>query len=240
MSTVELRVWGVDRPGPALLRMATGRRRLRGLPGLRFAKLLGTGRGRTFTPGDADPHHWALLTVWDDAAALDRRAHAPVLDAWSRACDEELVVRMRPLTSRGRWSGREPFGPAAGAGADPGSDPGSAEGAVHHDGPVAVVTRARLRPTRALSFWRAVPPVVPDLHGAPGLRLAFGIGEAPVGLQGTFSLWDSPADVVAFAHGSAAHREVVRRTRPERWYAEELFARLAVDSVAGTHRGVAP
>ncbi|SDS00992.1 hypothetical protein SAMN04488570_0932 [Nocardioides scoriae] len=227
MSTVELRVWGVPRTGPALLRMASGRRGLRGLPGLRFAKLLGTGRGRTFTPGDADPHHWALLTVWDDDAALDRRSHGPVVDAWTGASDEELVVRMRPLAIRGLWSGRRPFDGLEVAG------PG-------HDGPVAVLTRARLRPTRALSFWRAVPPVVPDLHDARGLRLALGVGEAPVALQGTFSLWDSADDVVAFAHGSAAHREVVRRTRPERWYAEELFARLAVDSVAGTHRGVAP
>ena len=43
-----------------------------------------------------------------------------------------------------------------------------------------------------------------------------------------------------YAHGSRAHRAVVRRTRPEQWYAEELFARLAVTSVTGTHRGVAP
>ena len=41
------------------------------------------------------------------------------------------------------------------------------------------------------AFWRAVPPVSLDLAGRPGLRLAVGIGEAPVGLQGTFSLWET-------------------------------------------------
>lgn len=224
---VELRVWGVDRTGPALLRMATGRRRLDGVPGLRFAKLLGTGRGETFTPRDADPHHWALLTAWDGGTDLDRTpaAHAGVVAAWEAASHEQLVVRMRPLSSRGRWAGQEPFA--------------TAEPAPHH-GPVAVLTRARLRPSRAAAFWRAVPATVPDLHAARGLRTAFGIGEAPVALQGTFSLWDDAASVVAYAHGSPAHRDVVRRTRPERWYAEELFARLAVTSVTGTHRGVAP
>ncbi|WP_447645264.1 hypothetical protein [Nocardioides zeae] len=104
-------------------------------------------------------------------------------------------------------------------------------------GLVASITRARLRPTRALSFWRAVPPVVDDLAATPGLRLALGIGEAPIGLQGTFSLWESDAALRAFAHGSAAHRSAVRRTEPERWYAEELFARLAVLDVEGTYEG---
>ena len=228
MSVVELRVWGVDRSGPALLRMATGRRRLRGVPGLRFAKLLGTGRGETFTPRDADPRHWGLLSVWDDGTDLDAlpASVAGLVDGWTRASHEQLTVRMRPLASRGRWSGHEPFE----------ADPDAAS----YAGPVAVLTRARLRPSRAASFWRAVPATVPDLHAADGLRLALGVGEAPVALQGTFSLWESAASVERYAHGSPAHRAVVRRTRPERWYAEELFARLAVTSVEGTHRGVAP
>ncbi|MDR6175406.1 heme-degrading monooxygenase HmoA [Nocardioides zeae] len=223
---VELRVWGTDRVLPALGRMATGGPRLRRTPGLRFAKLLGTGSARTFTPRDADPHHWALLTVWDDRAAAAAAAGSPVLRSWSRASHEELRVAMSPLRSWGRWSRREPFEPVAPVGTAPVGT-----------GLVASITRARLRPTRALSFWRAVPPVVEDLAATPGLRLALGIGEAPIGLQGTFSLWDSDAALRAFAHGSAAHRSAVRRTEPERWYAEELFARLAVLDVEGTYEG---
>ncbi|WP_028474843.1 antibiotic biosynthesis monooxygenase [Nocardioides alkalitolerans] len=224
---VEMQVWGVDRVLPALGRMATGRRRLRGVDGLRFAKLLGTGSGRSFTPRDADPHHWAVLTVWDDDAAADAWRDSALVRSWDAAAHESLRVRMTPLTSRGRWSGVEPFG----------SEPFGSGPAEPWSGPVASVTRARLRPTRALSFWRAVPPVVTALHETPGLELALGVGEAPVGLQGTFSLWRSSADLVAFAYGGAAHRDVVRRTAPSRWYAEELFARLAVHEVEGTHGG---
>jgi hypothetical protein len=109
--------------------------------------------------------------------------------------------------------------------------------APHRAGAVAAITRARLVPSRALRFWRATPPVVAGLHAAPGLLLSFGIGEAPVGLQGTFSVWESPAALRGFAYGGAAHVEAIRRTRQERWYAEELFARFAVNAVDGTYCG---
>ena len=222
---VELRVWRTGRLAPALARMATGRRMLRGTPGLRFAKLLGTGSGRTFTPRDADPHHWALLTTWDDQGAADAFAGSRLVRGWDSVAQEQLRVRMATLSARGQWSGVEPFSPAA---------PPS------YDGPIAAVTRARLRASRALSFWRAVPPVVDALTVAPGLRLAVGIGEAPIGLQGTFSLWDSSRALVDFAYRSPAHVATVQRTEPARWYAEELFARFAVLEIEGTYRGRTP
>jgi len=79
--------------------------------------------------------------------------------------------------------------------------------------------------------------------------LATGIGEAPVGLQGTFSLWESAADMSAFAYQRPEHTDVIARTPVAQWYAEELFARFAVHRVRGrfastdydiTHSGQAP
>src|SRR3954452_24187204 len=109
---VTLHLWrGPSRTVPAaLLRIAADRPALRRPPGLRFAKLLGTGRGRTFTPRDADLRQWALLTVWDDDAAADAFERGSVVARWARIASERWTARLRPLGTRGRWSGREPFG----------------------------------------------------------------------------------------------------------------------------------
>ena len=67
-----------------------------------------------------------------------------------------------------------------------------------------------------------------------------GIGEAPLGLQGTFSLWRSAAALNDFAYRGPEHVDVVRRTGVEGWYAEELFARFALLSSRGAVGGVDP
>jgi hypothetical protein len=224
---VTLHLWRVPRRAvpAAVLRMGTERRRVRAVPGVRFAKLLGTGDGGTFGVRDADPRRWGLLASWSDRAAARAFERSPVATRWHRLAEEAWRVELRPLAARGRWSGREPFGTPAGG---------------RWDGPVAAVTRARLAPGRLRSFWRAVPPVAADLRGRPGLRLAVGIGEAPVGLQGTFSLWESSRALREFAYAGAAHTAVVARTGPERWYAEELFARFAVEAADGSVDGRDP
>lgn len=218
---VTLHVWGVPRTAApaAFLAMGRDRRPVRRTPGLRFAKLLGTGDGRTFTVRDADPRHWGLLATWADAEAAAAFEGSSVVRRWDARAEERLRVALRPLTSTGRWAGRQPFGTPV---------------PQRHDGPVAALTRARLRPRLARQFWRAVPPVSTVLHASPGLLLALGIGEAPVGLQGTFSLWESAAALRDFAHGSPEHRAVIARTHEVGWYAEELFARFAVVSAVGS------
>lgn len=215
---VTLHVWRVppSRVPAALARMAVDRRRSRRTPGVRFSKLLGTGTG--FLPSQADPTRWAKLTTWS------RPGPDPVARRWDALAVEAWRVDLAPLASTGRWSRREPFGRPTPS---------------RYDGPVAVLTRARLVPTRARAFWGAVPAVTSALEGAPGLRASLAVGEAPVGLQGTFSLWDSPAAVRSFAH-AGRHREAIRRTTEVGWYAEELFARFAVLGSEGTLFGRDP
>jgi hypothetical protein len=217
---VTLHVWRV--PGRAvplaLARMAVDPYRLRATPGVRFGKLFGTGTGRWFGPTDADPTRYAALAVWDDAAAAERFAESPVGRGWHRLARSAVRLDLRLLSSRGRWSGREPFGVAAPA---------------SHDGPVLAVTRARLRPSRAVTFWRSIAPVAAEFHAAPGVLAFLGIGEAPLGWQGTVSMWRSAKDLIDFAYRRPEHREAIARTATTGWYAEELFARFAVLDLRG-------
>jgi hypothetical protein len=196
-ANVTLCVWRVKaRQVPALLwRLSRERRRAPG-----FAKLLGTGRNGRFGPSSVDATRWATLVVGDPPPG-----------------HEDLRLELRPIQSRGTWSGREPF-------------QGTGEPA---DGLVLALTRARLRPSRAVRFWRALDAPARAIGQAPGLLAAFGIGEAPLGWPGTVSLWRSTSDLVEFAYRLSEHRQVIDRSPTELWYAEELFARFAVVRVSG-------
>lgn len=229
---VTLHLFGVgpSRVPAALVRMGLDRRHLATTPGCWFWKLLGTGNGRTFRPRDADPLRWGLLAVWSSAADLAAfERSSPVISGWGRITRERWRAELVPVRARGSWSGRQPFSPLAPAGGPSGSP-----------GPVAAITRARLAPAKARTFWRAVPPVSADLRSAAGLRFAIGIGEAPIGLQGTFSVWDDAAALTAYAYAGAAHREAVDRTPEQGWYAEECFARFRVLATTGTIGGRDP
>ena len=202
---VALHVWRVPRSeiGAAFFRLARDPRRLRSRPGVRFAKLLGTAGG--FGPADADWTRFAAIIVSEGEVAFE----PPGVRA---------RIELTPLHSRGTWSGQAPFSPFS---------------RDKPDGMVLALTRARLRPAKALTFWKAIPPVIEEVGAAPGLLARFGIGEAPIGWQGTVSVWRSTADLTSFAYRQPQHRAVIARTPTDRWYAEELFARFAVRDVIG-------
>jgi hypothetical protein len=70
------------------------------------------------------------------------------------------------------------------------------------------------------------------------LLAAIGIGEAPIGLQGTFSIWQDGAALRTFAYEGNAHKSAIAKTAELNWYSEELFARFGVREISGTLNGV--
>ncbi|HEX4817770.1 MAG TPA: spheroidene monooxygenase [Nonomuraea sp.] len=211
----------------AMKHMAFDRPLLRHTGGLLFWRLLGTGRGRAMSLG-ADLRRWALFAVWRQEDDLDAFLRAsPVAARWRAEASERWQVRLARVASRGAWSGRDPFA-AVPAGRDGG------------EGPVAVLTRASIRPGRLVAFYRSVPAVDDLLRRQDGCLASIGMGEWPLARQATFSLWRDRRSVRAFAYQGEAHQRVVERVRAHGWYAEELFARFTPYASEGTWDGADP
>ncbi|MDB5033568.1 MAG: spheroidene monooxygenase [Chlorobi bacterium] len=199
----------------AFAQMALARPLLRDIPGLRFHRLMGAGRGLGFSRRP-DWGRYAVLCVWesrDDARRFldDSR----FIRRYRRHAGAVATVMLATLSAHGAWGGANPFLPIS-----PLSE--------HPSGPVAVLTHAHIRPSRLHAFLGRLPLIGVALTAADGLQASIGIGEVPFILQATFTIWRDAAAVEAFAYRTEGHRDAVRRTRDEGWYAEELFARFAV------------
>lgn len=199
--------------------MASDRRAIEKIEGVTFSKLLGCGHGVTFTPADADFHRWGLLVcIADENIGLLDKSKA--IENWQVISESEFRMVLDPISSRGLWSNVQPF-QLSGANNLPST-------------PQIAITRARIAPRRYLAFLRAVPRVVAQLHSAPGLIRAFGIGEAPIGLQGTFSMWRDEASLLDFAFRDSEHVEAIKGSHRGKWFSEELFARFSVREMRGS------
>ena len=202
--------------------MGSDRAALARVPGLRFARLLGTGRGSDLSLG-ADLRRWARFAVWEDEAAFRAFEDGAWRTRERRLASESCTLLLSPLRWRGTWGGRDPFGTPSFADPPP--------------GPLAVLTRGTIKPRLARAFWASVPSSQAGLHDHAGLVASLGVGEAPLLYQATFSVWRDAQSVRDFAYKRGGHREVIAKTRELGWYAEEMFARFAVRSVDGTLDG---
>jgi hypothetical protein len=166
------------------------------------------------------------LAVWNDRETFDKFDKSGLIAKWwDKLAIERWTVLLEPLQSHGKWDRKEPFG-----------KPNSAE----HTGVVAVLTRATIRFNKPKAFWSNVDSVANIMASAPGYVTSFGIGEAPVYRQATFSVWKSVDDVKSFAYASREHANVIKKTRDENWYSEELFARFKPVASFGTINGKDP
>ncbi|MFO1328693.1 MAG: spheroidene monooxygenase [Rubrivivax sp.] len=205
--------WGLSRL--ALRSFAIGR-----APGMRFARVLGSGRDGGFGLVPS-VHRQGLVAFFDDLDQAQAFAYgnAGVQRCRERA-QESWLGLMRATSARGSW---------AGVGLAPSLVPVSGA-------PVAALTRASIRPGSAARFWSHSPPAQAGLAQARGCRVAVGLGEAPVLRQATFSLWDDQAAMDAYAR-SGAHAQAIRGAWREGWFAESMFARLVLVASDGQWHG---
>lgn len=202
----------------AFTQMGIFPRAIRDTSGLRFFKMMGTGGGAGFSLRP-DFKTYALLAHWDSQKEADHFfKHSPAFQKQVEKSETYRTLVLQPVHSHGQWDGQDPFTSAR----DPQADKAQ--------GPVAVVTRATLRWQRLLDFWTAVPQASAAIKKAKGVLYYKGIGEWPFIQQATLSIWENFEAVKQFAYKDHAHATIVKKTRKNRWYKEDLFARFIVIS----------
>ncbi len=202
-----------------------------------FFRLLGCGKNGTFdlhpdwnqygifTVNDSDDYSKILLK--DNYASWKKWYYGKFITFWWAVFGAETwTIILQPVTAHGKWGGREIF-----------KNP---DNVAVKDGVIAVLTRASIRPSKAVAFWKNVAPVEHEMRKTEGLQFSVGIGEMPVFRQATFSIWTNLESMKSFAYQLSTHREVIRKTREEHWYSEELFARFIPLQSAGTINGINP
>lgn len=205
----------------AFTQMGLSRGSLARLPGLEFHKMFGTGTGEGFTP-IPNLSVYALMTVWPDLeTARERVAGSSIFARYRARAVEDATLYLCPVSARGAWDGSNPFR----------SDDRLVPS------PIAVLTRATLRKNALRGFWSNVSGIEGTIRGETALRFKIGMGEVPWLQQVTFSIWDDPAAMKAFAYRSDTHGEAIRRVREGGWFREELYARFAVDGAEGRWGG---
>lgn len=201
-------------------RFLLGRFLLYRTPGLRFAKVLGSGFNGGFGLRPSLTRQ-GLLCVFAGSRAADQFLHSRWLRQLDTRAREWCWLKLEAFSSRGSWSGRSVAATAM---------------APEHE-PVVSLTRASIRPSRAFRFWRMAPPAEAALAGVPGCTLAVGLGEAPVLRQATLSVWDSVAAMDAYAR-SGAHLQAIQAAYRGDYFSESMFVRWRMLALAGTWKGV--
>ncbi len=197
------------------------------IEGLQFFKLLGSGKDPGFS-ASPDWSVYAILGVWEDETAADTFfKNASVYEAYCQNSKEQWTIYLRARHSKGLWSGTNPFETSTN---------------IDAKNPLfAVITRASIRPSQLLRFWKYVPTSqIPIQKGCEGLIFTKGIGELPFVQMATFSIWENLESLKQFAYKSIEHQVAIEKTLKHNWYSEELFARFQPYRSNGLWTGLQP
>jgi hypothetical protein len=207
------RLWG-------FMRFVLGRFPLRHTPGLQFSKILGSGHDGGFGLKPSATRQ-GLFCLFDTRANADQfLAQSNVVAGYRAHADEFFCATLSPFSVKGTWSGQS---------MDPGHD-------APESGPIAALTRASIRPTKALQFWQNSPPAEESLGRATGCLLAVGLGEAPIFRQATFTIWESVDHMNRYAR-TGAHMDAIHASLNGGHFSESMFVRFVPLATQGIWKG---
>ncbi len=200
---------------------------------------MGCGKNGTFDKVP-DWRQWALLQVWSlESEDWNQNTQTPVsiphtsgitpdflLSWWKFFHCEVWTLTLAPIEGHGTWDGKQCFGEL----------PRQTE----YEGMIGTLTRATIRISKLNSFWKNVTGVADQMTMADGFITSLGIGEIPWVKQATFSIWETKADMKQFAYQMKEHTEVIKKTRQENWYSEDMFVRFKIIRSSGNLHGKNP
>ncbi|WP_034257517.1 hypothetical protein [Adhaeribacter aquaticus] len=211
--------WGLAQMGtmPPLLKQVKG---------LQFFKLLGSPKGGVFNI-KPDFYLYGMFGVWESEAVADNFfKNSSIFYEYQQHCNETWTIKLNPIKAHGLWDGVNPFQVT--------------KATPHLTKPIAVLTRASINVRAIPAFWKHGAATSKAIEQAEGLIAAVGLGELPFVRQATFSIWKTENDIIQYAYKSAQHQQVIKKTRTDNWYSEELFARFEVLGATGSWKGKNP
>lgn len=195
---------------------------------------MGCGKNGTFDK-HPDWQQWAILAVNKQPLNITGTGEEYLMSTlygsfianWIRffKC-ETWTIFLEPIEGHGSWDGKQPFGALAKNTA--------------YEGTIAILTRATIRFSKLNAFWKNVNGVAEQMNGAEGFITSIGIGEMPLVKQATFSIWQSKETMKQFAYQMQQHTAVIKKTRLENWYSEDMFVRFKPLGTVGTINGSDP
>ena len=205
------------------LRLVQGASAFKGTPGLLFTKVMGSGHQGGFSLRPSATHQ-GLICVFDHADNADTFVNGPWFAAYQERAKQCMASVLAITSCKGAWDGRawevtssEQLGRYAFDAVLPN---------------MAAITRASIRPAKAVAFWRYAPAAQADLSKAPGCQVAMGLGEAPLVRQCTFSVWENTQAMLDYAH-TGAHQQAIAAAYKNDFFSESMFLRMRVLRTVG-------
>ncbi|MBL0146463.1 MAG: spheroidene monooxygenase [Chitinophagaceae bacterium] len=181
-----------------------------------FWKLMGSGKSGSFdkTP---DLQQWAIFTIDDRLLITSEKEflYGNFIAKWlSFFKTESITYILEPIQGHGLWDGKKLF-----------SDSPVKQ---NFEGKIAVLTRATIRVSKLSAFWKHVTGAAQEMKTAPGFILSYGIGEIPWIKQATFSIWENAEAMKNFAYKMHNHAEIIKKTRQQNWYSQDMYVRFKI------------
>ncbi len=187
----------------------------RRVPGCTFAKIMGTGGGNLGFGLVPNFKIYTAILTWESPEFMAKFEKTNGLfKKYEKISSSIQRIYGRAFQSHGKWDGVQPFQVT--------------KQTDQIESKIIVLTRARIRLSQIKKFWDFVPRASDALNHIKGRIFSLGIGEFPLILQATLSIWESQAHMREYAYKNEHHLAAIKKTKETNWYSEELFARFYV------------